>query len=144
MAGTNKIKNTVGIFLVDYNNRFLLHLRDNKSGLFMSGMWAGFGGTIDYGETPEDAIRRELNEEINFIPPKIQYFKLYNLENRDVYMFVSRIDIKNPSKLNLYEGVAVKYHSLDEIKQLHKNGKTTKEIVFMASEILRELNKSIL
>lgn len=52
--------------LVDEAGRYLMQLRDDKPGILLPGHWALFGGTIDPGETPEQAIRRELKEELEF------------------------------------------------------------------------------
>jgi 8-oxo-dGTP pyrophosphatase MutT (NUDIX family) len=46
------------------DGRYLLQLRDLKPGIFYPGHWGLFGGAIDGDETPEAALRRELQEEI--------------------------------------------------------------------------------
>lgn len=43
--------------------RLILHLRDDKEGVLHPDCWAGFGGAIEKGEEPEDALRREMAEE---------------------------------------------------------------------------------
>ena len=50
------------IFLDD--GRYLLQLRDNKEGIFFPGHLGLFGGGVDVGERPVDALRRELKEEL--------------------------------------------------------------------------------
>jgi 8-oxo-dGTP diphosphatase len=46
-----------------------MQLRDNIPGIIYPGCWAFFGGHIDPGETPEEAVKRELLEEISYTPP---------------------------------------------------------------------------
>lgn len=46
--------------LVHTDNKLLLGKK--KKG-FGEGLWNGFGGKIEFGETPEDAMRREVKEE---------------------------------------------------------------------------------
>ena len=49
--------------LVDTSNRVLIAQRPkNKS---MAGLWEFPGGKVETGETPEEALRRELREELN-------------------------------------------------------------------------------
>jgi 8-oxo-dGTP diphosphatase len=45
----------------------LLHLRDNKDWIPHPGCWSLFGGGLEPGEDPYQAIMRELHEELNVI-----------------------------------------------------------------------------
>lgn len=51
--------------MIECDGRWLLQLRDDIEGILYPGQWALFGGHLDPGETPEAALRRELEEEIN-------------------------------------------------------------------------------
>ena len=46
------------------DGRYLLQLRDDKPGIFFPGPWGLFGGGVEPGERPADALRRELSEEL--------------------------------------------------------------------------------
>jgi 8-oxo-dGTP pyrophosphatase MutT (NUDIX family) len=48
------------------DGRYLMQLRDDKPNILLPAHWALFGGTIEPGEKPEAAIRRELEEELEF------------------------------------------------------------------------------
>jgi 8-oxo-dGTP pyrophosphatase MutT (NUDIX family) len=50
------------ILLAD--GRYVLQLRDNLPTVFFPGHWGAFGGALNPGETPIDALRRELQEEL--------------------------------------------------------------------------------
>ncbi|MEL0340263.1 MAG: NUDIX hydrolase [Synechococcus sp.] len=56
----------VAIAMIECDGRWLLQLRDDIEGILYPGQWALFGGHLDPGETPEVALRRELEEEINW------------------------------------------------------------------------------
>lgn len=43
---------------------YLLQLRDDKEGIWFPGMWGTFGGSLDPGELPAEAMLRELKEEL--------------------------------------------------------------------------------
>ena len=47
---------------------YLMQLRDDMPTIFYPGHWGCFGGAMDPGETPSEAIRREIEEELGFVP----------------------------------------------------------------------------
>ena len=55
------------------DGRYLLQLRDQKPGVFYPGHWGLFGGAIEPGETPELALRRELQEELGLAVSKMAH-----------------------------------------------------------------------
>ena len=57
--------------------QFLMQLRDDIAGIAYPGHWGFFGGHIEPGESPDSAVKRELIEEINYQPPTIHPFKIY-------------------------------------------------------------------
>ncbi len=58
----NFIKVGVGVYIFNDKNQILLGFRNSKHG---NGSWAPPGGHIEFGETPEQAIIREVKEETN-------------------------------------------------------------------------------
>jgi 8-oxo-dGTP diphosphatase len=64
----------VAIAILVQSDRFLMQLRDPIPGIVHPGHWGMFGGHLDEGETPEDAIWRELAEEICYRPPALTLF----------------------------------------------------------------------
>lgn len=53
---------SVGALIVRSDKRFLL-LKRSASETFLAGYWEIPGGGSDYGETPEEAVKREVKEE---------------------------------------------------------------------------------
>ncbi|NEO27989.1 MAG: NUDIX domain-containing protein, partial [Kamptonema sp. SIO4C4] len=56
----------VAIAILYQQGRFLMQLRDNIPTIPAAGCWGFFGGHLEPGETPEEALIRELQEEINY------------------------------------------------------------------------------
>ena len=68
----------VAIAILYRQDQFLMQLRDNIPTIIYPGYWAFFGGHLDPGETPEEAVKRELLEEIGYTPPFISPFRCYS------------------------------------------------------------------
>ena len=53
----------------------LLQQRDNTPNLPFPGAWNFFGGHIEEGELPKDALIRELTEELGVIPGEMRNYR---------------------------------------------------------------------
>lgn len=56
------------------DERYLFQLRDDKLGLPLRNHWAFFGGEVDPGETPGQAVLREIEEELTYMPNNCLWF----------------------------------------------------------------------
>src|ERR1700749_137460 len=54
--------------------RYLMQLRDPKPDILLPDHWSLFGGTVDPGEDDAAAIVRELVEELEFRPKRVEKF----------------------------------------------------------------------
>ncbi len=70
----------VAALLVHEDGRYVMQLRDSKPGIFYPGHWGCFGGAVEAGETPVDALRRELREEIQFDLPGATRFTQFDFD----------------------------------------------------------------
>lgn len=55
-----------------------------------NGKWAIHGGILELGETVEETVKRELNEETGFNPTKLKFYKVFLGE--DMYTFYPNDD----------------------------------------------------
>jgi 8-oxo-dGTP diphosphatase len=115
---------TVSAFLRNLDGQVISQLRDDKPGLMFPGHWSTLGGRIEAGETPDEAIRRELIEEIEFCPSMTfwrvfeHYFvsggKAYDVE---IYAYVGDIDLEI-ADIQLHEGQRLAYLDAADIDKL--------------------------
>jgi 8-oxo-dGTP pyrophosphatase MutT (NUDIX family) len=103
---------------------YLVQLRDKKPNIFFPGHWGVFGGAVDAGETPEQALRRELREELGLIEFDARYFTRLVIDFGyggtgvgDVarHYFEVRIDPRAVDRLTLGEGRAMRVLSAQEL-----------------------------
>ena len=104
----------VAIAMIECDGRWLLQLRDDIEGILYPGQWALFGGHLDPGETPEVALRRELEEEINWAGSDLApWFELRD-EQRIRHFFRGPLAVPF-SSLTLLEGQDLVLAELDEL-----------------------------
>ncbi|MGD1717078.1 NUDIX hydrolase [Dapis sp. BLCC M172] len=87
----------VAIAILYREGKFLLQLRDDIPGIAHPGKWAFFGGHIETGEKPEEAVKRELAEEISYTPDIVSEFGVYYDTNvvRHVFSAPLTVELKD-------------------------------------------------
>jgi 8-oxo-dGTP pyrophosphatase MutT (NUDIX family) len=113
--------NSVAAILIGKKNRFLLQKRDDVNDIYFPGYWGLFGGKIENFETSEDAIRREIFEELGVFFEDFKYFleikfrcpKFDNKIHKRIFFkchtTLSEVDF------TLGEGEDLRYFSIDEL-----------------------------
>ena len=68
-------------FIAKDTKRILLNLRSEE--VSYPNTWSFWGGKIEKGELPLDALRRELKEEMGFVPPMEKLNPLDTYQSKD-------------------------------------------------------------
>jgi len=67
-------------------------------------MFGFFGGHIEEGESPEEAFKREIKEELNFVPEHAVYFEEDEFDSQLKHTFLLEVGDDFESKITVLEG----------------------------------------
>ncbi len=88
-----------------FKGKCLFHHRDNKPEISHPDKWSFISGSIEEGETFEEAIRRECEEEIGINPSDLRYLGR-SVVSACFYAFLSEFEVQN---LVLGEGQEIRF-----------------------------------
>lgn len=105
----------VALALLEREGRWLLQLRDDVPHIIAPGCWALFGGHLDPGETPEQALRRELREEIAWEVGPLAFCVRHDRPERSLHYFHAALTVPLEA-LQLLEGQDMALVTLAELE----------------------------
>ncbi len=94
---------------------FLMQLRDDFPHIVYPGYWGFFGGHIEPGEDADTGMRRELLEELGYVPPALTLFREECNGNIRRYYYYGELTLPL-SELQLNEGQDLGLCSVEEIR----------------------------
>jgi 8-oxo-dGTP diphosphatase len=93
----------VALAMLERDGRWLMQLRDDIPNIVAPGCWGLFGGHLDPGETAEQALQRELLEEISWKAEGLRYVMEHRNPRRVAHVFSARLEVPL-AQLQLLEG----------------------------------------
>ena len=125
MSNIIQKKVAVGI-ITNSQGEFLLQKKDSGHKIVPL-YWTFFGGGVEDGESPEEAFRREIQEELSVKLEDIVLFKTYNFkkeveaDNSDIekifFIFSARFNGTN-REIRLGEGAGFAFFTAEELSTL--------------------------
>lgn len=114
----------VGIILKE-GDKFLIQLRDNKREIANPERWGLFGGGIEGNESPREAIKREIEEELCLELKDNKLREIYRKgSNFGFYYILTKDEREN---LRLMEGQKIGKFTIKEILKLKNITPGTRE-----------------
>ena len=107
----------VSAILISPSGKVLLQQRDNNPSIRYPDHWALFGGSIEDGESADEAVVREVDEEIGFQLETFGLFREFIQNNKREFAFVGSITA-NLSELTLREGQGMDFFFPSELSKL--------------------------
>lgn len=105
------------------DGRFLLQLRDVRPDIWYPATWGCFGGAVDEGELPLEALRRELREELEYDVLETSPVSTLEFDLRPVGMgkyyrayFLVQMSEKERARLVLHEGERMEAFTYEELR----------------------------
>ncbi|EFK95169.1 protein containing NUDIX hydrolase, core domain [sediment metagenome] len=104
---------SVKALILDEEKRFLLVKQDN-------GYWEFPGGGLDYGETPQDCIKRELFEELGLKVIRVDrnpfaFLTTKNLKGLNIACVYYKVQVQDLNFKPSEECIEIKFFSIDEV-----------------------------
>ncbi len=94
----------VALVILHRDGRVLLQHRDDKPEIRWPGAWAIFGGALEAGESPDQAARREMEEELGLVLAGPLALVCHEVdEDRERWVFAAPLPVP-PEDLTLMEG----------------------------------------
>ncbi len=132
------MKEIAAIILENSKGEFLFYLRDDKPDIPFPAHWDLIGGHVEVGESPEEALVREVKEELDYDLKEYRFFKKYTCLSGDAYpnikyIYTGPFDLPI-EEITLLEGAWPRYFKPEEVKDI-RFANILKDIVleYMAS-----------
>ena len=104
---------------IQRNNQYLLLYRNKKKNDINEGKWIGVGGHVEKGETPEDALIREIKEETSL--DVLEYSKrgiVYFINNNISEVMHLYVVNKVKGSISECDEGELRYVDIDKMNQL--------------------------
>ena len=116
------MKKIAAIIFENSAGELLLYLRDNKPGIPFPLHWDLIGGHVEKGESPEEALIREVKEELDYDLKDYRFFNRYVCLEGDAYpnikyIYHGKLDFPL-EEITLLEGEKVAWFKPEELKDL--------------------------
>lgn len=123
----------VSAILINPRGQVLLQQRDDNPAIRYPGHWSLFGGTIEDGESPAEAVAREVQEEIDFELRNFGLFREFVQNNKREFAFAGELTA-GLDELTLSEGQGMNFFEPSELRdlQIRPDDKDTLEQYFGA------------
>jgi 8-oxo-dGTP pyrophosphatase MutT (NUDIX family) len=77
-----------------------------------------FGGHAENAETPEEALMREIQEELAYVPQKPVYFSRYEMAERVLHVFIEDVGPAFESQVQISESESARFMTLEEFSNV--------------------------
>lgn len=102
------------VIICDIDGNILLQKRDEEP---ERDKWVLFGGSVEPRETEDEAVKREIYEELKYKIKRLSFFKRYNYGDVEQPIYIAEEPV-SLNDLTLCEGIDMKFFKPEEINFL--------------------------
>ncbi len=103
-------------YKIENQSLFVFLQKREKNRKVLPGYFAFFGGKIEEGETSEQALEREIQEELCFMPKGYEFFGKYDFTDWAANVYFLKVSNNFEKEISVVEGEYGNFFSEDEIK----------------------------
>jgi 8-oxo-dGTP pyrophosphatase MutT (NUDIX family) len=116
VAQEKTIRQVVGVVLLRDDGAALLQHRDNIPTISDPGLWVFPGGHLEWGEAPQDAAVREMEEETCYRCHNLRPLTRLPIEEGELLFFWEADDTRQ--RLECREGQALRFVSREQVESM--------------------------
>lgn len=132
-----KKKHRVSLLFIVIDNQVLLFKRSSKE-TTNPGKYGMLGGGIEKGETPEEALKREIEEEAGVTLTSFKPLKKYDYDGVELNVFYTNTFPVDAIKLDKKEHTSYEFFTLDDVMNMGE-----KEMIQSNKEIANDYNNKV-
>ena len=106
------------LIIINDHRQIVLLLRDDIPEIPYPNMWDIPGGAVESGESPKEAIIREIDEEMGMTLDDVYPFSVVRFDDRTEYTYWIKLNL-DLKKIHLTEGQRLKWFEENEIKKMN-------------------------
>lgn len=114
---------------------FYLQKRDKEARINPS-IFSLFGGSIQEGEGIQQAVQREIQEELRYVPRNLLYFSRFETATGVTHTFIEEVADDFESQVSVQEGQYGSFLTQGEIEY-------SPEVALLAQLVIRHLSKKL-
>lgn len=124
-----------------------MQLRDDLEHIIYPGVWGFFGGHNEPGEHPTEGMKRELLEELGYVPPEIELYVIQEDKRIRRHFYHGALTVPI-TELELNEGQDLALCSVEEIQKGEKYSERLREVRTMGAlhqqALLKFINSNLI
>lgn len=127
--------------VICFKKKLLFFQRDYIPNIPNPDKWQFPGGHVEKNESPDEAIRRELREEVSFVPTQLVHIWEIKTKDQETHIYWSYVTNKEAKrfKLGTNEGQLIKFMSIERALSLNLTDNVRYYLILFQKLLLKHM-----